>query len=67
MIETKAVTRVEGIDGRILTLRAQRVLMDADLAKLYGVTTGNLNKAVHRNLDRFPTSCFSLRLKRLRT
>lgn len=29
-------------------------MMDNDLAKLYGVTTGNLNKAVSRNLDRFP-------------
>ena len=38
----------------ILTLRGQRVLLDADLAALYGVSTGNLNKAVRRNLDRFP-------------
>ena len=28
--------------------------MDRDIAKLYGVTTGNFNKAVSRNLDRFP-------------
>ncbi len=38
----------------ILTLRCQRVLLDSDLAALYGVSTGNLNKAVRRNLDRFP-------------
>jgi hypothetical protein len=38
----------------ILTLRGQRVLIDSDLAALYGVSTGNLNKAVRRNLDRFP-------------
>ena len=38
----------------ILTLRGQRVLLDSDLAALYGVATGNLNKAVRRNLDRFP-------------
>jgi len=38
----------------ILTLRGQRVLLDSDLAALYGVSTGNLNKAVRRNLDRFP-------------
>ena len=31
------------------------MLLDSDLAELYGVTTGNLNKAVKRNLDRFPT------------
>jgi hypothetical protein len=38
----------------ILTLRGQRALLDSDLAALYGVSTGNLNKAVRRNLDRFP-------------
>ena len=54
MNETNPIDRIEGIEARILTLREQRVLLDADLAELYGVTTGNLNKAVHRNLDRFP-------------
>ena len=39
---------------RILTLRDQRVLLDADLARLYGVETRALNQAVKRNLDRFP-------------
>lgn len=29
-------------------------MLDKDLAELYGVTTGNLNKAVKRNIDRFP-------------
>ncbi|MCE0524129.1 MAG: ORF6N domain-containing protein [Methylacidiphilales bacterium] len=38
----------------ILTIRQFRVMLDADLAALYGVSTGNLNKAVRRNLDRFP-------------
>ena len=38
----------------ILTLRGKRVLLDSDLAALYGVSTGNLNKAVRRDLDRFP-------------
>jgi hypothetical protein len=36
-------------------LRGQKVLLDSDLAELYGVTTGNLNKAVKRNANRFPT------------
>lgn len=40
---------------RILTIRDQRVLLDADLARLYGVETRALNQAVKRNLDRFPT------------
>jgi hypothetical protein len=39
---------------RILTIRDQRVLLDADLAWLYGVETRALNQAVKRNLDRFP-------------
>jgi hypothetical protein len=38
----------------ILRIRGQRVLLDRDLAALYGVETKNLNKAVQRNLDRFP-------------
>ena len=38
----------------ILTIRECRVMLDADLAVLYGVSTGNLNKAVQRNVDRFP-------------
>jgi hypothetical protein len=39
---------------RILTIRDQRVLLDADLGRLYGVETRALNQAVKRNLDRFP-------------
>ena len=39
---------------RILTIRGQRVLLDADLARLYGVETRVLNQAVKRNADRFP-------------
>lgn len=39
---------------RILAVRGQRVLLDADLARLYGVETRALNQAVKRNLDRFP-------------
>jgi len=35
-------------------LRGQKAMLDFDLARLYGVTTGNLNKAVKRNRDRFP-------------
>ena len=44
----------EQIENIILLLRGQKVILDRDLAKLYGVTTGNLNKAVKRNIDRFP-------------
>jgi len=44
----------ERIANKILVIRDQKVMLDRDLAELYGVTTGNLNKAVSRNLDRFP-------------
>jgi hypothetical protein len=46
---------VERIENAILLIRGQKVLLDRDLAALYGVETKNLNKAVRRNLDRFPT------------
>lgn len=42
------------IQSRILTLRDQRVMLDADLAQLYGVETRALVQAVKRNLARFP-------------
>jgi hypothetical protein len=42
------------IGGRILLLREQRVMLDADLAELYGVQTKVLVQAVKRNLSRFP-------------
>jgi len=42
------------IEQTILVIRGHRVMLDTDLAKLYGVTTSNLNKAVKRNSERFP-------------
>lgn len=45
---------VERVARSIVILRRQRVLLDADLAALYGVTTARLNQQVRRNLDRFP-------------
>jgi hypothetical protein len=44
----------EVIERRIYLIRGQRVMLDRDLAELYGVTTAALNQAVRRNLDRFP-------------
>jgi len=44
----------ELIERRISLIRGHKVMIDADLADLYQVTTGNLNLAVKRNLDRFP-------------
>ena len=51
----------EVIMNKIYTIRGQKVMIDRDLAELYGVTTGNLNKAVKRNKKRFPTD-FMFRL-----
>jgi hypothetical protein len=45
---------VEQIEPRILAIRGQRVILDADLAELYGTTTKAFNQAVKRNSGRFP-------------
>lgn len=55
---------VETIQHHIIIARGKRVLLDVDLARFYGVTTSNLNKAVTRNLDRFPED-FSFHLTSL--
>jgi len=44
----------EVVMEKIHVLRGQKVMLDRGLAELYGVSTGNLNKAVLRNLARFP-------------
>jgi predicted transcriptional regulator len=44
----------EVIERRILTIRGHKVMLDAELAALYGVTTKRLNEQVKRNRDRFP-------------
>ncbi len=45
---------VELIERRIYLIRGQKVMLDSELADLYEVTTGNLNLAVRRNVERFP-------------
>jgi hypothetical protein len=52
-----------GLEARVRTIRTHRVMLDRDLAELYGVSTGSLNQAVSRNLDRFPAE-FMFRLTR---
>jgi hypothetical protein len=44
----------EIIENRIFLIRGQKVMLDRDLAKLYGVETKQLKRAVRRNMDRFP-------------
>lgn len=49
-----ALLAVEAIASRIIVMRGERVLLDADLAVLYDVTTKALNQAIKRNSGRFP-------------
>ncbi len=51
---TALVVRAEAIERRIYILRGQKVMLDSDLASLYGVETKHLNQAVTRNRKRFP-------------
>jgi hypothetical protein len=51
IVQTELGTPVESL---IVMLRGERVILDADLARIYGVTTGALNRAVKRNRERFP-------------
>src|SRR5439155_11642865 len=56
----------ENIAQLVFFIRGERVMLDAELARLYGVTTGNLNKAVKRNQARFPED-FMFQLTRKET
>jgi len=47
----------EEIATRIYFIRGKRVIIDNDLAFLYGVDTKQLNRQVRRNIDRFPADC----------
>ena len=61
--EKNIVITVERLHNLIHEIRGQRVMVDADLAQVYGVTTKRLNEQVKRNLDRFPAE-FAFQLKR---
>jgi hypothetical protein len=55
------IEQPDAVASRIHVLRGERVMLDEDLAHLYGVTTGHLNEAVRRNGARFPAD-FAFRL-----
>lgn len=62
-----ALVSPEQIQSRIHSVRGRRVILDANLARFYGVGTRDLNKAVGRNLDRFPDDfAFMLTLEETR-
>ena len=57
--DTEVVTNCDNlvaipIENRIIIIRGQHIMVDRDLAELYGVDTRSLNQAVKRNIDRFP-------------
>ena len=54
MMEGKALIPIERIENVIIQIRDHKVIIDTDLAKIYGVTTRKLNQAIKRNIDRFP-------------
>src|SRR2546425_6213261 len=58
----RALVPIETIARRILAIRGHKVLLDSDLAELYGVPTKVLNEAVKRNRQRFPLD-FMFQLK----
>ena len=55
MVNKKSLVPVDRIEKAILLIRGQKVMLDADLAELYGVETKMLVRAVKRNVNRFPT------------
>jgi len=55
MRQENSLAAAEHLDCLIHEIRGQKVMLDRDLARLYGVATKNLNKAVRRNADRFPS------------
>lgn len=63
MAKRKSLVPIERIQNTILLVRGEKVIIDSDLAKIYGVTTKRLNEQVRRNLDRFPED-FMFRLSK---
>ena len=64
---SKEVVPIRRVAQAIRFVRGEKVLLDSDLADLYCVSTGNLNKAIKRNADRFPSDfMFQLTAQELR-
>ncbi len=55
MTQSHPIVQAEPVESLIRVIRGQRVMLDADLARVYGVPTKVLNQAVKRNLNRFPS------------
>jgi hypothetical protein len=59
--DATSIIPIEHVQSKILLLRGQKVILDSDLAELYGVATSRLNEQVKRNIERFPAD-FAFRL-----
>jgi len=53
-MSTGNLIRFEDVDSKIIALRAEKIILDSDVAQLYGVETRDINKAVKNNPDKFP-------------
>ena len=60
----KAIVPQEIIEKKVLLIRGHKVMLDRDLAELYGVATRHLTRQVRRNIDRFPAD-FMFQLTRI--
>ena len=54
MNKNNSLIPIERIENRILFIRGHKVMLDSDLAEIYGVETGAFNQAIKRNSERFP-------------
>lgn len=60
MSKSAVTLPIERIELPIILIRGEKVILDSDLARLYGVSTARLNQQVNRNLNRFPeVLCFA--------
>ena len=48
------IIKIENIESKIITLRDEKVILDSDVADLYGIETKRINEALKNNLDKFP-------------
>lgn len=64
----KAIQKADMVEPRIITTRGQKVILDADLSRIYGVPTFRFNEAVKRNRKRFPPDfMFQLKYQEVRS
>lgn len=63
MVENTELMTVDNICNRVYVIRGQQVMLDYDLAELYGYEVKALNQQVKRNIDRFPED-FMFQLKK---